>query len=305
VDLNTVVANMEKMLRRLIGEDVRLVIATASTPYVVRADPRQLEQVLMNLAVNARDAMPGGGTLTIETRGIRVRDLGDGDSVTLAPGGWVLLDVRDTGVGMTQETIDRAFEPFFTTKGQGEGTGLGLPTVYGIVQQSGGTVWIQSAPGAGTTVTIALPELAAAPADTSQVLPDVPSGSEPILVVEDDDMLRDMARLVLSSAGYDVLAASSGENALVLLEQRAAPVALLLTDVVMPGMTGRELAEAVLARWPQTRVLYMSGYTDDAIVRHGVLDGVTEFINKPFGRADILAAVRRAIDGGPARQADS
>ncbi|MDP1570136.1 MAG: PAS domain S-box protein [Vicinamibacterales bacterium] len=297
LDLNGIVANLEKMLRRLIGEDVAFVVQPDPAPCLVRADPGQIEQVLMNLSVNARDAMPTGGTLTIETRHLLVDAHLSEEHPGLMPGEWIAMVVSDTGHGMDEEVSRRAFEPFFTTKGVGHGTGLGLPTVFGIVQQSGGVVWVDSAPGEGARFTICLPALKEARAVSGGSASPPARGSEVVLIVEDDDMLRELTKHVLASAGYDAHTAANGDNALLLLHQRERPVDLLLTDVVMPGITGRELAERIRARWPATKVLFMSGYMDDTTMRHGVLDGRARLVHKPFNRAQILKAVRDALDG--------
>ncbi|HEX6039833.1 PAS domain S-box protein [Longimicrobium sp.] len=300
LSINAVVTDVESMLRRLIGEDVRLRTSLSASVGVVRADPGQLEQVLMNLAVNARDAMPEGGTLTIETSSVMLegRVAEDGDEVAAGP--YVMLAVRDTGVGMDEGVRQRVFEPFFTTKPQGKGTGLGLSTAYGIIRQSGGHVRVESEAGAGTTFRIYLPverSPQAAPERVADTGP-APGGSETVLLVEDDEVVRGLLAMFLRRLGYDVVAADGGAQALSLAEAAGAPPQLLLTDVVMPGMSGRELAGAVRARWPEVRVIYMSGYTSEAIDRHGVLEPGAEFIQKPVA-PDTLARRLRDVLGPP------
>jgi len=282
IDLNLVVADMDKLLRRLIGEDIDLVSLLAPSLRKIKADAGQIEQVLMNLVVNARDAMPRGGKLTIATSDVILDQTVKSHSST-KPGRYLMLTVSDTGVGMDSETRKRIFEPFFTTKEVGKGTGLGLATVYGIVSQSGGNIIVQSEPGQGTTFQVYLP--VADELTTDQVdkqMPEIPQGHGTILLVEDEELVRDLAAELLASTGYEVLTAANGVEALRVCSEYADHIDLLITDVVMPQMGGRELAERLVGLRPQTRVLYMSGYTDDAIVRHGVLDDRMSFIQKPF-----------------------
>jgi two-component system, cell cycle sensor histidine kinase and response regulator CckA len=301
VDLNALVMDMDKLLRRLIGEDIEL--ATVLDPALgrVRADPGQLEQVIANLAVNARDAMPQGGKLTLETRNV---DLDQGYAVRhsmVQPGPYALLAVSDTGIGMDAETQSHIFEPFFTTKPRGQGTGLGLATVYGIVKQSGGFIWVYSEPAHGATFKIYVPRVDA-PAESAAAAPaaasaDVPGGSETILLAEDEPAVRAVARQGLERRGYTVLVASSGSEALALAQQLGATINLLVTDVVMPGMSGRDLAERLAAQRPGVRVLYISGYTDNAIVRHGILDPGLAYLQKPFHPDALARKVREVLDG--------
>lgn len=282
IDLNSVVSDMDKLLRRLIGEDIDLVSLLAPSLRKIKADPGQIEQVLMNLVVNARDAMPRGGKLTIETSNVFLDQTLKSHPST-KPGRYLLLAVSDTGVGMDAETRKRIFEPFFTTKEVGKGTGLGLATVYGIVTQSGGNIIVYSEPGHGTTFKVYLPvadELAAD--DVDKKMQEIPRGQGTILLVEDEDLVRDLAAELLETTGYEVLTAANGVEALRVSTDYMGEIDLLITDVVMPQMGGRELAERLVELRPQTRVLYMSGYTDDAIVRHGVLDDQMSFIQKPF-----------------------
>jgi signal transduction histidine kinase len=300
IDLNTLVAEIEKMLRRLIGEDI--LFATVLHPRLgnVRADPGQLEQVIVNLAVNARDAMPQGGRLTIETRNVELDETYAADHPGVTPGRYVLLAVSDTGMGMSEETRAHIFEPFFTTKARGKGTGLGLATVYGIVQQTGGHIWAYSEQGRGTTMRVYLPRVdqPAQPIERpEEAAPEDLRGNETILLVEDETAVRAVTRQLLERSGYRVLEASDGPAALALVE-KAGPrlqVDLLLTDVIMPGMSGRELADQLSAQRPQLRVLYMSGYTDDAVVRHGMLDPDLSYLEKPFRPAKLLAKVRETL----------
>ncbi len=298
LSLNMVVAGMEDLLRRLLGEDVDLVVVLAPDVGRVKADPGQLEQVMTNLAVNARDAMPQGGQLTIETQNDTLdEDYARQHTVVVPAGAYILLTMTDSGVGMDETTLAHLFEPFFTTKGPGKGTGLGLSTVYGIVKQSGGFVWIESEVGQGTSVKIYLPRVTEA-ADIDLPKPTVmsTSGTETILLVEDNAGLRKLTTRVLEPAGYTVLAAATGEEALRLLEQHDERVHLLLSDVVMPGMSGRHLAERLAGARPGMRVLYMSGYTSDTVVRHGVLEAQMAFLNKPFTGPALLRKVREVLD---------
>ncbi len=295
LDLNAVVTDMGRMLRRVIGEDIELVTELAPGLRRVQADPGQLEQVVLNLAVNARDAMPQGGRLTLATADADPQ----GPAARRRPGQYVQLIVRDTGCGMTDEVKARIFEPFFTTKGVGQGTGLGLATVYGIVEQSGGCIEVESAPGRGTTFTIELPAADAAPGEpgsTEAVRAGAYRGNETVLLVEDEDAVRTLAGKVLWQNGYTVLEARDGQEALFLSEQVRGRIHLLLTDVVMPGLGGHEVARRLCDRHPRLRVLYMSGYTDDAVVRHGLGQVPANFLAKPFTPTALAAKVRAVLD---------
>ena len=296
IDLNTVVAGITTMLQRLIGEDIELVFVAGSELGRVKADPGQIEQVIANLVVNARDAMPHGGRLTIETGNVQLGERYARQHAGVQAGSYVMLAVSDTGTGMDRETQARIFEPFFTTKEPGKGTGLGLSTVFGIVKQSGGNIWVYSEPGHGTTFKVYLPlvhdvEDAAEP---ERVRP--AGGTETILIVEDEDDVRALACEVLATYGYEVLQARTPAEALLIAERHTGPVQLLVTDVVMPGMSGRLLAQQLAPLRPEMKVLYMSGYTDDAIVHHGTLDAGTAFIEKPFTPDALAAGVRRVLD---------
>jgi CheY-like chemotaxis protein len=264
----------------------------------VQADPGQLGQVLLNLAANARDAMPMGGKLTIETTTVDLDQTYCDHHPRVTPGRYVMLAVSDTGCGMDQETQARIFEPFFTTKAVGEGTGLGLATVYGIVKQSDGDIWVYSEPGQGTTFKIYLPEFAAEPWLATDPAADVPSprGSETVLVVEDEDGVRHLVLHQLEAAGYVVLVASNPGEARRVLENHHGPIDLLLTDIVMPGGSGHTLAQEITARRPETNVLYMSGYTPDVAVRHGILASTMAYLQKPFTTGALLKEVRTILD---------
>jgi len=298
VDLAEVVDGMNNMLKRLLGEDVELTVVRASTSWKVLVDPGQMEQVIMNLAVNARDAMPRGGKLCIETSAVVLDAAYASMNVGMKPGVHVRLAVSDTGVGIDTATQARMFEPFFTTKHAGKGTGLGLSTVFGIVKQSGGTISVQSEPGKGTTFAVQFPATErAAMTSTSMAAPSRRTlrGSETILLVEDDPHFRAVARTILRKYGYDVLEAESGGDAFLLCEQYASPIHLLLTDVVMPRMSGRQLAERLRAVRPEMRVLYMSGYTDDAVLRHGIVGSTIAFMQKPITPEMLGRKVRETL----------
>ncbi len=298
LDLNRVAADLQKMLNRLIGEDIRLVQLLAPDIGRVRADPGQLEQVIMNLVVNARDAMPDGGRLTIETANVEIEEAYAGRHEAVPPGSYVQLAISDTGCGMDERTMEKLFEPFFTTKEKGKGTGLGLSTVYGIVKQSGGKIAVHSEPGKGTTFNVYLPRVHDEPspmeAHRDREVP--PVGNETILVVEDETAVRELAARMLRAAGFAVLTAENGDEALLASGHHQGEIHLLLTDVVMPGMSGRLLAERLAELRPGVRVLYMSGYTDDAIIHHGVLKPGTRFIGKPFSAAELARRVRDSLD---------
>jgi signal transduction histidine kinase len=292
IDLNALVTNVGRMLRRLLGEDLALATELAPDLGAVRADAGQVEQVLVNLAVNARDAMPDGGALTIRTMNVDMPASAD-----LPDGRYVLVEVADTGIGMDAATLARVFEPFFTTKERGKGTGLGLATVYGIVRQSGGQITVTSTPGAGAVFRIHLPRVDA-PVDAAREVRPVTApaaGSETILVAEDERMVRVLIRKVLEQAGYTVLLADGGAEALQLAERHAGRIHLLVTDVVMPGMNGRELARRLVEGRPDTKVLYLSGYADDAVERHGMLDPGTAFMQKPFSPSGLARRVREVL----------
>lgn len=301
LSLNDVVVDMDRMLRRLIGEDIDLRTVLAQDVGAVRADPGQLEQVIANLAVNARDAMPKGGKLTIETANVTLDEAYAAGRPVTVPGRYVMFAVSDTGVGMGEETKARVFEPFFTTKPKGKGTGLGLATVYGIVKQSGGYIWVYSEPGRGTTFKVYLPRVDAPvePAGTAPVETSSLRGSETILLCEDQEQVRTLTRRMLEARGYDVLVARSGHEALRLAEERSGPIHLLVTDVVMPGMSGKELALLLNPPRPAMKVLYVSGYTDESIVQHGVLEPGAAFLQKPFTAEMLARKVREVLDSAP------
>jgi PAS domain S-box-containing protein len=302
LDANSVFAEMERMLRRVIGEHIEFAVDLAPDLGLVRADPGQLEQVLLNLVVNARDAMPDGGTLRVTSRNAEV-DLHSSTHplpADIVPGRYAVFSVADTGSGMDDETQQRIFEPFFTTKEQGKGTGLGLATVYGIVNQSGGYIGVRSAPGAGTTFEVYLPIVAADDGSAAAARGDAwaPGGGETVLVVEDEDMVRSLACRVLRRKGYTVLEADRGEAALRLMDSHPGPIHLVLTDMVMPGMSGRALAARIALRRPGTRILFTSGYTPDMYSTSGVLEPDTHFLAKPFEPADLARMVRELLDSG-------
>ena len=298
VNLSAVVAGVEKMLRRVIGEDVDLVTVLDPGVGSVRADIGQLEQVLMNLAVNARDAMPTGGKLTIETANVAHDPHYARERAAAPVSRFVMLAVSDTGVGMDEATKARIFEPFFTTKEPGKGTGLGLATVYGIVQQAGGFIWVYSEPGRGTTFKIYLPRVDAAAEDAgaSTAPADLPRGTETVLVAEDEAAVRAVTREVLERQGYVVLEAPHGAAALDIAAQHRGPIQLLVTDVVMPGLSGRQLADQLAQLRPSMKVLYVSGYGENAVVHHGILEPGVAYLQKPFTPETLARRVRDALD---------
>jgi PAS domain S-box-containing protein len=308
LDLNQIAAGVEKMLRRILGEDIDYVQVLAPDLGMVRADPGQIEQVLMNLVVNARDAMPDGGKLTIETCNADLDEEYAARHVAVKPGHYVHFAVSDTGCGMDAATQARIFEPFFTTKEKGKGTGLGLSTVYGIVKQSGGNIWVYSELGRGTTFKIYLPRDFSGSATVTgsrlAAVPTLSTGNETILVVEDEEAVRDVAKRILREAGYKVLTAASPDDALLACQAHKGKIDLLLTDVVMPQMSGRLLAERLALARPGIKVVYMSGYTDDAIVHHGTLDPGTNFVAKPFSAADLTRKILEVLDSGVTKPAD-
>jgi two-component system cell cycle sensor histidine kinase/response regulator CckA len=297
LNLNQVAEGVEKMLRRILGEDIDFVQVLAPDLGVVRADPGQIEQVLMNLVVNARDAMADGGKLTIETSNVQLDEEYAAHHVAVKSGPYVRLAVTDTGCGMDEQTKTQVFEPFFTTKKVGKGTGLGLSTVYGIVKQSGGNIWVHSELGRGTTFEIHLPrELSVKMTSTRlRAIVEQATGTETILVVEDEEAMRRVVTRSLEASGYKVLAAATGDEALRMSEQYDGEIHLLLTDVVMPRMSGKLLAQELVKARPTVMVLYMSGYADNAFIRNGVIEEGMHFIGKPFTVIDLAHKVREAL----------
>jgi signal transduction histidine kinase/ActR/RegA family two-component response regulator len=297
LDLNVVLRESEKMLRRLLGEDIELVTRYDRNLVKVRVDPAQIDQIVMNLAVNARDAMPNGGKLTIETSDVVLDESYASEHFEVLPGPHAMLAVSDTGIGMTKEVQMRIYEPFFTTKEKGKGTGLGLSTIFGIVKQSGGNIWVYSEPNEGTTFRIYFPK-AGDVEDPVVETPPTPvlTGSETILLAEDQDDVRFVASESLRRYGYHVLEAKNGGEALLICEQHPLPIQLLLTDVVMPRMNGRELALRLLELRPDLRILYMSGYTDNAIVHHGILEPDVAYVQKPMVPETLARRVREVLD---------
>jgi len=301
LDMNSVVSSVEPMLRRLIGEDVVIGSSCTARGYVV-ADPGQLEQILVNLVVNARDAMPQGGRISIETQNVELDETYTSEHAPVVPGRYVMLSVGDTGVGMTRDTREHAFDPFFTTKEAGKGTGLGLATVYGIVKQSGGYVWIYSEPGHGTTLKLYFPEVSSGAAfktgEYKIMAKEQARGSETILLVEDEDAVRGLTSRILEKQGYRVIAAQHGREAMDIATKEEGHIDLVLTDIVMPGMNGRGLVERLAGIRPRIKSLYMSGYTDDDIVRRGFIEPSKSFLQKPFTSEALLQTVRKVLDEG-------
>jgi PAS domain S-box-containing protein len=299
LNLNAVVAELDDMLPRIIGEHIYVETHLAPDLWPVTVDRTQIDQAIVNLVVNARDAMPAGGRLTVETANVRLDEAYVSTHLEVQPGEYVLLAISDTGIGMSEEVKAHIFEPFFTTKGVGKGTGLGLATVHGIVKQSGGHVWAYSELGHGTTFKIYLPRAEGASPEPAgpQAGADVPYGNETILLVEDDDRVRELARRVLQIRGYNLLEARDGQQALQVATEHGSTIHLLLTDVVMPGMSGSALAAQLTQILPGLKVLFMSGYTDEAITHHGVLDPGVAFVQKPFSPAALARKVREVLDG--------
>ena len=298
LDINNVINDLNKMLQRLISENIELKTILEPNIGRIKADPGQIEQVIFNLVINARDAMPLGGKLTIESKNIMYKDPYLWEDLMIEPGSYMMLAISDTGTGMDKETKSRIFEPFFTTKKESEGTGLGLSTVYGIVKQSGGSINVYSEPGIGTTFKMYFPCVA----EEAVEIPKKPSsavslrGTETILVAEDEDNLRDLACMIFRTHGYHVIEAANGGSALLKCEKYKDPIHLILTDVVMPEMSGRELVERLLLIHDEMKVLYMSGYTDDAIIQHGILEEKVQFLQKPFTPMSLLEKVRTILD---------
>jgi two-component system, cell cycle sensor histidine kinase and response regulator CckA len=306
LDINALVLDMVKMLPRLLGEDIEVNTNLSADLGTVKADQGQLEQVIMNLAVNARDAMPEGGKLRIETANVELDQEYVRHHTGAKEGHYVKLAVIDTGTGIDKQTLAHIFEPFFTTKEVGKGTGLGLATVYGVVKQSGGYVWVDSEPGQGASFQIFLPRILEATTvlASSTPLAEAKGGSETILLVEDSEQLRTLTRGFLESQGFQVLVAQNGKEALQVEAQHAGKIDLLLTDVVMPGMNGKALAEKLLAKQPGARVLYISGYADSFLAVHGALEQGTVLLHKPFTDEALIRKVREVLDapGGPAAE---
>ena len=296
LDLGAIIHDMESMLRRLLGDDIELATAVDADLDRVRADPGQIEQVVVNLAVNARDAMPEGGRLTIEARNVEIASAVPVERGELPPGQYVTLCVRDTGSGMSDDVRRQVFEPFFTTKEKGKGTGLGLATVHGIVAQSGGHIALETGPGSGTVFRIYLPREEGPLPEAAGRRAEPARGSETLLLVEDEDSLRRLTREILEDAGYFVLEAESGHRGLSVSREHPGPIPLLITDVVMPGLSGPRMAERLALERPEMRVLFASGYTDEALGPHGVLMTGIDFIQKPYRSEDLLARVRTILD---------
>ena len=303
VDPNGLIEDLQKILRRILGEDIELTTFLEEGVGKVRVDPGQMEQAVINLVVNARDAMPRGGKLTIETANVELDEAYARKHVAVTPGPYVMLSVSDTGVGMPPEVRERVFEPFFTTKGAGKGTGLGLSMVYGIVKQSGGNIWVYSEMGKGTTFKIYLPRVEGPVEERrEEALEGIPQGSETVLVVEDEEVVRKLAARLLRKQGYKVLEAPDGGKAFMLCEQYDERIDLILSDVILPGMDGRQVVERLQKIHPEAKALYMSGYTDNVIVHHGMLEQGIHFVQKPFTLESLARKVREVIDGKDEQQ---
>ncbi|MDP8238014.1 MAG: PAS domain S-box protein, partial [Candidatus Hatepunaea meridiana] len=300
LNLNSIITELGKMLKRIIGDDINLMTDVEPDLKLVKVDPGQAEQVIINLVINARDAMPAGGNIEIETMNVELDEEYARTHSDVTPGSYVMLAVSDTGCGMTDEVKSKLFEPFFTTKEEGKGTGLGLSTVYGIVKQSGGNIWVYSELDKGTTFKIYLPMVEGKAEEFKRKVVDVSEalrGTETILVVEDEEALRELTCYVLEQQGYNVLEAQTGGDAYLLCQKMEKPIDLILTDVVMPNMGGPELVDKLKEIWQDFKVVYMSGYTRNAIVHNDILDVDTEYIQKPFRPVDIARKVREALDG--------
>ncbi len=299
INLNTLLKDLDKMLHRILGEDIELAYHLIQSVGKVKTDPGQIEQVILNLAVNARDAMPSGGKLTIETSNVYLSEAYARTHMEVTPGNYVMLSVSDNGPGMTSEVRERIFEPFFTTKEKGKGTGLGLSTVYGIVKQSGGHINVYSEPGIGTTFKIYLPRVEEEEDHLQRKTLDIslPTGDETILLAEDEQSVRELGARILRDRGYQVYEARNGQEALAIVERYPeVKFHLLLTDVVMPGMSGKELADRLMLSIPHLKALFISGYTDNAIVHHGVLMEGIDFLQKPFTYEGLARKVREVLD---------
>jgi two-component system cell cycle sensor histidine kinase/response regulator CckA len=298
IDMNEIIRNMKKMLQRLIGEDIELILHLDSETGYIKADPSQMEQVIMNLVVNASDAMPQGGRVNIMTSSMYLNSSKNGNGSS-PKRKYMALKISDTGTGMDKETQSHIFEPFFTTKAVGKGTGLGLATVYGIIKQSEGTITVNSQVGQGTTFNIYLPIISQIGSDLQQdesFSKELKQGRETILIVEDDDSVRDFASQILRDNGYNILVASNGHDALHICESHKQPIQLLLTDVIMPHMSGPELARHASKIRPYLKTLYMSGYTDERITNHGISDIPTQLVEKPFTAFTLTNQVREILD---------
>jgi len=301
IDLNTIVLNLDTLLRRLMDEQIEMITRVDENAGAVKADPTQIEQVIMNLVVNARDAMPKGGCLTLETQNVELDSTYAADHAPVQPGSYVMLAVSDTGVGMDAETVAHIFEPFYTTKENARGTGLGLSTVYGIVKQSGGYIWVYSEPGQGSTFKVYLPRVdEAASTEVKHKRGTAKKrGTETILLVEDEEAVRELTRIVLTAHGYQVVVAADSADAERLCEEHAGEIQLLLTDVIMPGVSGRELARRITLRRPKMRVLFMSGYTYNVIAQGGLLEEGTAFLQKPFTPTGLVHKIRDVLNHTP------